>query len=38
MEKQFNIGRHNCFDEVMMKGCPADKVVAMMMEFVGESN
>ena len=36
MEKQFNIGRHNCLDEMMMKDSSVDKVVEYMNKVIGD--
>ena len=36
MEKQFNIGRHNCLDEVMMKDSSVDKMVECINKGIGE--
>lgn len=36
MEKQFNIGRHNCLDEVMMKASSVDKMVECINKGIGE--
>lgn len=36
MEKQFNIGRHNCLDDVMMKDSSVDKMVECINKGIGE--
>ena len=37
MEKQFNIGRHNCLDEMMMmKDSSVDKMVECINKGIGE--
>ena len=36
MEKQFNIGCHNCLDEVMMKDSSVDKMVECINKGIGE--
>ena len=36
MEKQFNIGRHNCLDEVMLKDSSVDKMVECINKGIGD--
>ena len=36
MEKQFNIGHHNCLDEVMMKDSSVDKMVECINKGIGD--